>query len=264
MSGHVSDRHASHAAIPANAATAAPVTTPSALAAEIRFNDPLVGLDDARWAFGDLVAVIENEHGLAEAHHDLHVVLDQQHGLARIAQARDGLEQIVEQRAVDAGRRLVEQDQHGIRHEHADELDELLLAIREIARILVGQPREPHELEQLTAALLRGPARPARHHEQVFQRRELRKDADHLERAADTAAGHLPRFEAIDTLATERHLPAVERCEPGDAVEQRGLARAVRPDQTIDAPRLERERDVVDGRDAAEALTHAVDTEHGR
>src|SRR5262245_53742426 len=44
---------------------------PSKLATEIRFNDALVRLDDARRPLGDLLAVVENEHGLAQAHHDL-------------------------------------------------------------------------------------------------------------------------------------------------------------------------------------------------
>src|ERR687888_1188263 len=94
MSGHVRERHASHTATPPKTATAAKATTTGALATEVRFNDPLVGLNDARWAFRDLVAVIENEDGLAEAHHDFHIVFDEQHGLAGVTQPCDRLEQI--------------------------------------------------------------------------------------------------------------------------------------------------------------------------
>src|SRR5438105_15055402 len=50
---------------------------PSELASEVRLNDPLGDLDEAGWPLGDLLAVVEHEHHLAEPHHDLHVVLDQ-------------------------------------------------------------------------------------------------------------------------------------------------------------------------------------------
>src|SRR5206468_4379213 len=51
--------------------------------------------------------------------------------------------------AVHAGRRLVEQDQRRVGHEHAHELDELLLAVGEIAGVLAGQRPQPHEVQEL-------------------------------------------------------------------------------------------------------------------
>src|SRR5438477_405734 len=140
ISGHGSERHASSTATPPKPARS------SALATEVGFNDPLVRLDDARQPFRDLLAVVENEHGLAEAHDHLHVVLDEQHGLARVAQPA-------------------------------------------------------HRLQPL---------------------------------------------------------------DPGDAVEERRLARAVGADEAVDARRLQRQRDVVDGGHAAEALAYPLDREHGR
>ena len=47
--------------------------------------------------------------------------------------------------------------------------------------------------------------------------------------------------------------PRVGRHQPGDAVEQRGLARAVRADQAGDASRLDREVDAVQRLHAIEA-----------
>src|SRR6267378_3889426 len=195
ISGHGSERHASSTAKPPKPARS------SALATEVGFNDPLVRLDGARRPFRDLLTVVENEHGLAEAHDHLHVVLDEQHGLARVAQPAHRLQQIVEERAVDAGGRLVEQDQRGIGHEHAYELDELLLAVGEVARVLSGQ---------LAAPALRLRVRAARDDEQVLQRRQLREDADDLKGPADAAAGDLPRLEAVDALAAEAHAAGVE------------------------------------------------------
>src|SRR5260370_8629286 len=75
ISGHGSERQARSTPKPPKPARS------SALATEVGFNDPLVRLDGARRPFRDLLAVVENEHGLAEAHDPLHVVLDEQHGL---------------------------------------------------------------------------------------------------------------------------------------------------------------------------------------
>src|SRR6266850_6514171 len=251
ISGHGSERQAS------SAANAPKPASRSTLAAEIGLNDPLVGLDGARRPFRDLLPVIEDEHRLAETHDHLHVVLDEQHGLACVAQPAHRVQQVVEERAVDARRRLVEQDQRRIGHEHAHELDELLLAVGELARVLAGQLAEPHELQQLAAPPLRLRARTPRDDEQVLQRRQLRKDADDLERAADATAGDLPGLEAVDPLAAEAHAAGVEALDPGDAVEERRLARAVGSDQAVDAPGLQRQRDVVDGGHAAEALAYS-------
>src|SRR6267143_2166967 len=204
ISGHGSERHASSTARPPKPASS------SALATEVGFNDSLVRLDGAWRPFRDLLAVVENEHGLAEAHDHLHVVLDEEHGLARVAQPAHRLQEVVEERAVDAGRRLVEEDQRGIRHEHPHELDELLLAVGEVARVLAGQVAEPHEPEQLAPATLRLRVRAARDDEQVLQRRQLGEDADDLEGAADAAAGDLPGLEAVDPLAAEAHAAGIE------------------------------------------------------
>src|SRR5438876_8334240 len=57
------------------------------LCPKVRFDHALIRLDHAGWAFRDLLAVIEDEHGLAQPHHDLHVVLDEQDRLARVAKA---------------------------------------------------------------------------------------------------------------------------------------------------------------------------------
>src|SRR3954466_8910838 len=96
MSGQSSDFHASHSARPANAAATTATAMRERSAAKVRFDHALVGLADPRRPFGDLLAGIEHERRLAEAHPDLHVVLDEQHRLAAVAQAAHGIEQLVE------------------------------------------------------------------------------------------------------------------------------------------------------------------------
>src|SRR5438132_1060996 len=106
--------------------------------------------------------------------------------------------------------------------------------------------------------------RAARDDEQVLQRRQLREDADELESAPDAAAGDLPGLEAVDPPAAEAHAAGIEPLDTGDAVEERRLARAVGADEAVDARRFQRQRDVVDGGHAAEALAYPLDREHGR
>src|SRR3989442_15733749 len=124
-----------------------------ALATEVGFNDTLVHLDPAPRPPGDLLAVVQHEDGLTEPHDDLHAVLDEQHGLALVSEPPPGVEQVVEERAVHAGRRLVEQDQRGIPHEHANELHQLLLAIGQVSGELALEPLESDEAQQLEGPL---------------------------------------------------------------------------------------------------------------
>src|SRR5213594_274503 len=258
--GQPRERHASRATTTANATTG----TPASLPTEVRFNDALVGLDDAGRPLGNLVAVVEDEHNLAQPHHDLHVVLHEQHRPALVAQPANGLEQVVEQGAVDAGRRLVEEDQRRVAHQHPDELDELLLAVGEIAGVLARQLLQLHERKQLASPALGGGPIATGHHQQVFQRRELRKDARHLERAAHALHRDLPRLQSIDALALEEDPAGVTALDAGDAVEQRRLPRAVRTDEAVDPSRLEPQGDAVDRDDAAKALLDGVELERGR
>src|SRR6185295_13705711 len=132
ISGHASDRHPRYTTVPPSPTTGAHATRlatpsagfagailtwgeaarsepsgerraseggrsppPSASASKVRLDHALVRLDHPRRALGDLLAVVEHEHVLAEPHHDLHVVLDEQDRLALVAQPADRVEQVV-------------------------------------------------------------------------------------------------------------------------------------------------------------------------
>src|SRR6266849_1829348 len=234
-----------------------------ALAAKIGFNHSLVGLDDAGRPLGQLLAVVEDEDRLAESHHHLHVVLHEEHGLASIAKLPHGVQEVVEEGAIDTRRRLVEEDELRVRHEDADELQELLLAVGEIARVLAGQPLELDEAEELLGALARLRVVIGGDHEKVLKRRQLGKDPDDLEGAPDAFVKDLVRLEPVDPSPLEADLALVTLLDAGDAVEERGLARAVGADQAVDAAGLEAEGDAVHRDDAAESLHHAIHLENG-
>ena len=101
---------------------------------------------------------------------------------------------------------------------------------------------------------------------EVLERGEPRKHADELERAPDAETSDaVGRGAPVTSRSRNSDAAAVGRQEPGDAIEQRRLARAVRTDQAHQLARLHGEVDGVDGRHAEESLGEAADLEerHG-
>ena len=87
-----------------------PVRRPSRHSAEIGFDDGRVSRDLRRRAFGQKPAAGHDDDAAAEPRHHLHVVLDEQDRLAARVEVEHAVDDQFEQRRVDAGRRLVEQD----------------------------------------------------------------------------------------------------------------------------------------------------------
>src|SRR2546429_2379757 len=168
----------------------------------------------------------------------------------------------VQERPVHACGGLVEEDERRLPHQDAHELEELLLAVREVARVLVTELFELHEAQQLERALAGRGEVVTRDDEEVLQRGELGEDADQLEGPPDPLLRDLPGLEPVDAPAAKDHPTLVAALHARDAVEERRLARAVGADQAVDPARLEPERDAVHGGDAAEALLEALDLEH--
>src|SRR5262249_62131330 len=74
--------------------------------------------------------------------------------------------------------------------------------------------------------------------------------------ARSAAAGDAVRGQAVDALGRVPDLAGARAVYPSDEIDQRRLARPVRPDQADDLARCELERHVVDGEQAAEAPRH--------
>ena len=81
---------------------------------------------------------------------------------------------------------------------------------------------------------------------------------------AKPSAARSSAASAGDVAAGERTVPASGLVEPGDEIEQRGLARAVRADDADQFAFVDRERQCVDGGDAAEAARQPGDVEQRR
>jgi hypothetical protein len=97
--------------------------------------------------------------------------------------------------------------------------------------------------------------------DEVLPHRQFRKHLQKLEGAADAEPIQLGRPQSGDDPAVDLHLAIGRRKLAEDAVEQRGLAAAVRADQAEDLALLHVEADAVDGLDAAKALLDVADFE---
>ncbi len=113
------------------------------------------------------------------------------------------------------------------------------------------------------------PARPQLGEQEVFLDAHARRRAGHrvLEDARDMAGALVQRL-APDVLAIEHDLARPDEELPGDGVEQRRFAGAIRADHDAEAARRKRKLDTVErdariGRAGEEHLAQAVHREHG-
>jgi hypothetical protein len=77
----------------------------------------------------------------------------------------------------------------------------------------------------------------------VLQRGQLAEESPVLERPADALRRHHVRGQAVEPAAAEGDRPRAQRRVPGDRIEQRRLAGAVRPDDGPHLAGLDAERD---------------------
>ena len=181
----------------------------------------------------ELRALCEHDDRVAEPHDEVHVVLDDEEGQSARVQRADALLDLLDEHRIDAGRRLVQQHELRFGHQHRCELEELLLAVREVARALLAESRDAEFVEQLqrTLALVppdcgreRGRPRLLERRDHVLDERELREDPRLLERARETAAGEAHGIRTADRGSREADDAGVGSRVTRDQVESRRLA----------------------------------------
>src|SRR4051794_24811160 len=151
-------------------------------------------------------------------------------------------------------RRLVEQQQLGLRHKRAPDREHLLLAARHRPALLalaLLQAREQgvHAVEVLADAL-RVAAR-ERAHLEVLEHGHAREDPPALGRLRDPDLGHGVARQALDLRAVEHDPSGARRHDAGDRPQRRRLAGAVRADQRDDLTLVDLERDALERLDRA-------------
>src|SRR5579883_332510 len=256
--------------------------------AEIRLDDVGIAAHGLRRAVRDLAAVIEHDDVIRDAHDDAHIVLDQHDAdLLLGANVEQELVELGRFARVEARGGLVEAEQRRPRAHGARDFEAALRAIGQVPRLPIGAVEQPDLVEPMPRPLDRarlGPAvageaeqpgkgeaaRPLQRvvlgDEQILERRHAREKADVLEGAGD--AGELRDAEAFHLL--EQHAPAVAMqgeaagarlVEAGDAVEDGGLAGAVRADDRGDLVAIGDGREILDGDEPAEAHIEMLDLE---
>ena len=239
------------------------------VAAQICIDHRGVVAEAAGERLGDHLALCHHHHPVADVADDVHVVFDEHHGHTLVAQRLDVFEQALGQRRVHPGHRFVEHDDLGIGHQRACHLQQLALATRQRTGVVVGLGVELEPLEQFVCALggfglLLAP-RPRRQRLQhvlaalvastephVVEYRQLRQRLGELEGTHHAVAGNPVRHNPSHVLAVERPATCVGLVEPGDQVEERGLARPVGADQSRDASALDLQMLHIDGFEATE------------
>jgi hypothetical protein len=169
---------------------------------------------------------------------------------------------------------LVEEEDLRLQGQRDTELELLLAAVREEARFLVGMVQEADRAEdgrclvlvQAGDVLEQAPAAAAmrdvrRLH--VLEDGEAREDVGALEGATHAEPAEIVRRDAGDVAVLEDHLARVGPEMAGDEVEERRLARAVRPDDRADRARRHREAHPAHRQEAVEALREATHVKHG-
>src|SRR6266852_2688663 len=235
--------------------------------AKIRLDHFRIAADLRRIALRDDAALGEHEDAMTQRHDEFHVMLDDDERRALLGIDRlEPVAQAREHRQVDAARRLIEQSKTGARHERHRGIQELLLAIAQVARRLLRKMAKPEKIEHPVGR--RGkpgvaPADQAREHgalvllagqDQVLAHGQLRKDLKQLKRAAHAEPIEIARTHAGHGTAVEMHVAGARPQLSEDAIEQRRLAAAVGTDDAENFTFGDVEGYAVDGDDAAEAL----------
>ena len=189
-------------------------------------------------SLGDRTTLIEHMDAVAEPHDDRHVVFDQQHAAVQAAaDVADDLPQLVALALVEAGCRLIQQQEARTHGERTGDADTPLFPERQSigpCRSL-GRQTEPAQhfvrpLARPTAA--EADAERARFH--VLKHAEAAEEADSLKRPRHPVPRQLKRRPPGHVPAGEPHAALVRSLEPGQDIDEGGLARAVRPDEAKD------------------------------
>src|SRR5947208_4837441 len=213
--------------------------------ADDRVDDAPVGLDRGRRAVGEHAPLVEGDDPVGVAEDDIHVVFDLDDRLdADPPGGRD--ERLHDRRFVrraHAGRRLVEQDDLRPQRERRCHVEELLVPLRQVPGPHVTLRAQTEQLGDLERALSNGavggegreeagavtetadhrrPERP--------EHREVRKDLDELEGPCDPQAGQAGGSDPAHVAVPEGDGAGGGAENAGEDVDERGLARPVRPD----------------------------------
>src|SRR5467141_2254444 len=219
-------------------------------------------LDDlGRRAPADDPAGVEADHALREAHHRLHDVLDHDDRDPGRIQVEQYFQDFVDFVAGEPGHRLVGDQQPRPRRHRARQIELAQLDLRQAVRRRLRLVREADGLQDAHCLRVRIGIVEAddvpQGHDQILQHRHAVERARDLEAAGDAAPRALVGRQARDLLAAEHDRARLVAQRAGDAVDERGLARAVGADEAEALAFGHLEADLRQRAEAAEVLRHA-------
>src|SRR5580700_9154487 len=194
------------------------------------------------------LAAAEQGDAVAHALHPLEQMRGQQHRHALGFEVSDDAEELRGGVRIEARRRLVENGDLRALHQNLGKAEALPHAAREGGDALIGEFGEPDPLDRVGDALLalgEAKADQACGVAQIIGGGEVVVEADRVRQIADAA---LDRERFARRIKTEHaHLAAGDFRQAEQHQDGRGLARAVRAEETENLPAPDGERDVVDG-----------------
>ena len=237
---------------------------------------PVDGPRDERLARDDLARralrqqpAVEDVAELVAALGLVHVVRADQHRDAARGELVQLVPEIAPRLRIDAGGRLVEQQQLRLVQQARGERQALLPAAGQLAGELVARDRRGRAARAppRRACAPSSIAVHARDEAQVLADRQVLPEREALRHVADVALDRLGL--APDVEAEARALAAVGRQQPAEHPDRRGLAAAVGPEEAEDLAAAHRQREILDDVMAAEALVEAAHVDddvvgHGR
>src|SRR2546427_705954 len=218
-----------------------------------------------RAAVPDDLALLEHEGVVGDLEGLPRVLLDQEDGRPALVDRPDDPEELLDQKGCQPEGRLVEQQELRPAHQRPAHREHRLLATRHRGRLLppaLGEPREePVHVLATRGDVGRRPLDEGAHPE-VLLDGHLREDAAPLGHDPDAELHDLVGTEPVDARSREPHDAPDRPDDAEDGPDQRSLAASVRPEETGDPPRLDRERHVSEPRDRAAAGRDAVELKH--
>jgi hypothetical protein len=214
---------------------------------------------------GELAALVQHHHSLHAAHQRAHRVLDPHHAQPEVVTyAADERHRDLHLALGKAGRHLVQQQHVRSRAERHADLEQPLPGGRERGGGDGRRLREPDEGEDRAGVVEDGvrvaaaPAGELQAEADVGFGRHVAKDARRLERAGDPVGGEHVRRLTGEVVPAHSESSRAWQQHAGERVEERRLARAIRPDDSHQLARAHVEVHTVHREQAAEADRHSA------
>ena len=171
----------------------------------------------------------------------------------------------LELRGIESGGQLVDEQKARPGRQRAGEIEHFLLRAVELAGRLAGKRREIERGQQRPDVRRPGPVASVGGGDlDVLAHGQGEEGPRYLERAIDPGMDQPVRGQPADRAAVETDRAAVRPVKPGNDIDARGLAGAIRSDQAEDLAGSHRKVQAVERAKAAEAFHYTVDGQKRR